>query len=176
MLGISSALVLSLAARGTRADPRQEDEPHGLGCSHSGSKQHLLGPILDTGELTDSAGLRYHHTHVGGYACEGLGTRHWGGYGLDVRGAFSAAVLGDATARVGMMGGHVAVPGIAIEAGIGGGTDFDVVRPSALLGIAFSVYWVDLGFSGQIPIGYERPHWLGSGQIALRVYLPLSTY
>lgn len=142
-------------------------------CHQSGNKEHVVGAILDVGGRTDSAGIRYLHSHVSGTACGGLGAFGWLSYGPEMRVTFFPAVASYAVARAGVLGDG---GGFSAELGLGGGSDLSKSRALGFFGLFLSGYVFDLGGVGHFPIGGDRPDWLGTVQFAMRIHVPVHRY
>lgn len=132
----------------------------------------MLGALLEVGKGPDSAGVRYLHEHGQSDGCDGLGSMVWFSYGADLRASFGSALLGYAVGRAGFAGD---AGGLALEAGVGGGTNFHMSRPLGFAGLFWSMYYIDLGGTYAFPIGYSRPDWLGGLQFAVRIHVPVHT-
>src|SRR5205823_2932408 len=106
------------------------------------------------------------------------GAMAWFGYGVDVRAVTRDhtaldAVLGYAVARASMLGD---AGGAGFEVAAGAGADGDGVHAAGLVGTFFGLYYGEIGYSYQFPLGGERPGWLASHQFSIRIHIPLARH
>jgi hypothetical protein len=173
-LGIATGLLFrSTVATAEPASPESQPSEFERECVDSGNKEHVVGAILDVGGRTDSAGIRYLHSHLSGTACGGLGAFGWLSYGAETRVTFFPAVASYAVGRAGVLGDG---GGFSTELGFGGGTDLNKTSALGFLALFWSGYVFDLGGIGHFPLGGDRPNWLGTVQFAMRVHVPVYRY
>ena len=131
---------------------------------------HVVGAALDVGESV-GVGARYLHDHVAV-----AGGMLWGGYGADARVVTVDGDRIDAVAGLALLrGGMWTEPGIGVELGVGAGGG-ERVTAVGLAGIFFTFYYMDLGFTYQLPLGAERPDWMAGPQFGLRINVPVAVH
>jgi hypothetical protein len=167
-----SLFILVLILTFTGAVRADEDLPL------SRTRVHHLGLRLDTDGAHWAPGLGYMHSHE--YAWVGRGGRSWMGwigYGVDgivvlpVESSIDAA-MGLAVLRSGVF--H-RVAGLGIEVAAGAGGDHFGARGVAEFGAFVSLYYLDLGYSMQLPLGpFDRPLWMPLHRIGIRLRIPLA--
>ncbi len=141
------------------------------------SRVHHLGLRLDTDGGRWAPGLGYMHAHE--YAFVDRGGRSWMawvGYGVDGvavtpgAGGFDAG-LGLAVLRGGIF--H-RVGGLGLEAAAGAGGDRFGARGVAEAGAFVSLYYFDVGYTVQLPMGpFDRPPWMPLHRVGFRMRIPL---
>ena len=166
-----------LAPRQAAAPQEETEEPDG-GVSHEQrSRSHVLGLRYDIGSAS-AYGLGYLHVHDASTARGGIGVTTYYGYGVEGRLATDDHSRLDggivsATGRAGMWG-HGG--GLSIELLAGAGIGDGRAIPVGSVGAFYGLYFLELGYAYQAPIGFDRPAWCSSHQFAVRVHIPVHRY
>jgi hypothetical protein len=67
--------------------------------------------------------------------------------------------------------------GMALELALGGGSGARGAQAAGLGGVYFGVYFLDVGYSYQLPLGpFDRPGWLASHSLSIRVHAPVARH
>ena len=177
---ISRALILALLAlpRASRAQtsasappPAPKASPPAPNETETLRRTHTIGPRYD--------GYKSHAVGVGYLYLVGFPPREpffWG-VGGDAR-AFVAdfdRLAGSAVS--GLVRGTIGhAPPMTFEFAAGGLFSSEQIGGVGHVGVFFSFFYGDLGYSYQFPLGpWSRPAWLASHQLSLRAHIPLLT-
>ncbi|MDC3962122.1 hypothetical protein KEG38_50355 [Polyangium jinanense] len=141
------------------------------------SRSHVLGLRYDLGAAS-SYGLGYLHVHDTSTVRSHAGVTTYVGYGIEGRlstydhSRVDAAIV-SAAGRIGAWG-HGG--GLSIELLAGAGIANGRAIPVGSIGAFFGLYFLELGYSFQVPIASERPEWCASHQFSVRIHMPFYQY
>ena len=165
------ALALLVAAPGVRADddvrPTRETVHH-------------VGLRLDADGARWFPGLGYMHAHE--YAWVGPGGRSWMGwfgYGVDGVAVLPAAASIDAALGLAVLRGGILhrVGGLGAELAAGAAWDRFGARGVAEAGVFVSLYYLDVGYTIQLPMGpMDRPLWMPLHRLGIRLRIPVARF
>ncbi len=149
-----------------------EDPPCGRRRSDA---QPGIGAVLDGGKGPLSYGLRVMNDQRDHFACGDSRTVGAVGFGLEVRGEGTSAVDGQGVLRVHGGDDGPWAAGFTVEGALGAATDGTKSIATGSTALLFDLGAMSVGASYQFPIGADRPAWLGTLGLALRVNVPLMT-
>ncbi|MBM4371315.1 MAG: hypothetical protein FJ098_06650 [Deltaproteobacteria bacterium] len=138
---------------------------------------HHVGLRLDFGRSRWAPGLGYMHAHELAWTHRRTGWLFWAGYGAD--GALVLPSGGTLDGGMGLVTGRVAVlhtvGGLGLELGAGLAGDRFGARGVAEAGIFVTLYYFDVGYSVQLPLGpFDRPPWMDLHRVGLRLRIPVA--
>lgn len=167
------ATALSIALLLVAGEVQAEEE---VRCTSS--RVHHLGLRLDTDGTRWAPGLGYMHAHEFAWADRGgRSWMGWIGYGIDgvvvtPTGATVDAGIGLAVLRGGVF--H-RIGGLGAEIAAGAGGDRFGPRGVAEAGVFVSLYYLDLGYTIQLPMGpFDRPLWMPLHRLGIRLRIPMA--
>ncbi len=141
---------------------------------------HHLGLRLDTDGVHWAPGLGYMHSHEFAWADRGgRSWMGWVGYGLDGIAVVPAASSVDAGMGLVVLRGGLLhrIGGLGAEIAAGVAGDRFGARGVAEAGIFVSLYYLDLGYTVQLPMGpFDRPLWMPLHRFGIRLRIPLARH
>ncbi|MFH1531748.1 MAG: hypothetical protein ABIK09_13565 [Pseudomonadota bacterium] len=162
-------LLLLLAAHVVRADD---------GVRPSRTRVHHLGLRLDTDGERWAPGLGYMHSHEFAWADRGgRSWMAWVGYGVDGVAVIPAAASVDAGMGLAVLRGGIfhRVGGLGLEVAAGAAGDRFSARGVAEAGVFVSLYYLDVGYTVQLPMGpFDRPLWMPLHRVGIRLRIPVA--
>ncbi len=181
MVALAAALALSLggvasaqeAARGPSNDCPDADAE---GTCLVGER-HLLGSLatsVDYAGRSAALGLGYLQTSLRRASYDASQRADWHAYGVNGRvflGGESEGARGWGALATGRLGAARRL-GVSLELSAGAAGGAGGAFALAQAGVFATIYYVDLGYSFQAPIGADRPDWLGTHLLSLRAHLP----
>lgn len=174
MVGAVGVLVRLVSPGTALAEPR--DREYETRYEES-NKAHFVAARYDRGKRGSTYGVGYFHAWEFGGSTDGLGMFGWFGPGVELR--VATADHDDVDGMV------VAVPlrwSMIADGGTGGGeisagmSTLGGTRGVFTLGAFLGFYYADVGYSYQFAVGGDRPEWLASHQLSVRVQLPVHRY
>lgn len=177
MLGDAPQAFAQAAAGSAKTEAKPPRAPEEDVIQRRQSRTHVLGLRYDLGAAS-AYGLGYLHVHDASSARGGIGATTYFGYGVEGRLAtdnhsrLDAGIV-SAVGRAGVFGhgGGVSVELLA-GAGIGDGRAI----PVGSIGAFWGLFFLELGYSFQLPVASERPAWCSSHQFSVRINIPLYNY
>jgi hypothetical protein len=156
------------------------DPPHADLAVHERDKSHAVFARTDVGGEGTDVGVGYIHLWRQADSYGGLGGATWLGLGGDAR-VFASRDPGRVsgagafgTARVSFMGDAM---GVSMEVAVGAADIEGRGRALATAGAAWSLLYVDLGYSYQIPLdGGDRAGVIASHMFTARITIPFFSY
>jgi hypothetical protein len=174
--GVELAAMCAVACAARLAAADESDRTYDL-HRRTSNKALFAAARYDVGERGSTYGLGVIHAWESGSSINGLGAFLWFGPGLELR-----VVTADHDAVDGLI---VALPLRASGAGDAGGAGLELSgglnATGDHLGVLtagafFGVYFLDFGYSYQLPVGGDRPDWLDSHQFSVRLQVPIHRY
>jgi len=142
------------------------------------SRVHHLGLRLDTDGDRWAPGLGYMHAHEFAWADrDGRSWMAWVGYGVDGTAVTPGSGGLDAGLGLAVLRGGIfhRVAGLGLELGAGAAGDRFGARGVAEAGAFVSLYYLDVGYTVQLPMGpFDRPEWMPLHRLGIRLRIPLA--
>jgi len=142
------------------------------------ARVHHLGLRFDGDGDRWAPGLGYMHAHeFKWFDRSGRSWMGWLGYGVDGVAVMPAAAsvdagMGLAVVRAGLL--HKA-GGVVGAAAAGAAGDRFRARGVAEAGLFISLYYLDVGYTTQLPLGpFDRPLWMPPHRLGIRLRIPLT--
>jgi hypothetical protein len=142
-------------------------------CRKGWDTQEGFGVLFDGAKGPPSYGVRWLEEHRERRRCGDMSSLGSVGFGLDVRGEGTSAVEGEGVIRIHGGDDRPWAGGISLELAAGGTTDGQRAFAMGSVALLFDLGPAGIGASYQFPIGADRPAWMGSLGLALRVQIPV---
>ena len=142
-------------------------------CRKGWDTQEGFGVLFDGAKGPPSYGVRWLEEHRERRRCGDMSSLGSVGFGLDVRGEGTSAVEGEGVMRIHGGDDKPWAGGFSLELAAGAATDGQRAVAMGSAALLLDLGPAGIGASYQFPIGVDRPAWMGSLGLALRVQIPV---
>ncbi|HEY8091926.1 MAG TPA: hypothetical protein VIF09_28890 [Polyangiaceae bacterium] len=142
-------------------------------CRKGWDIQQGFGVLFDGAKGPPSYGVRWLEDHRERRRCGDMSSLGSVGFALDVRGEGTSAMQGEGVIRIHGGDDKPWAGGFSLELAAGGATDGQRAIATGSVALLLDFGPAGIGASYQLPIGADRPAWMGSLGLALRVQIPL---